>query len=274
MPETSERRERSREEGRRMSIRTTGLTVKIRKQVLIQPLDLVVQACEFVGILGPSGCGKSTLLRSLAGIQAATGEVMLDGKPASSQRVGFVPQDDVVHGALTVEKALRYTGRLLGLSGTTLEERLEAVIVSLDLGERRKVPTQRLSGGQRKRVSIGVELMANPGILFLDEPTAGLDPALEESFMESCQQLARQGRTVLMSTHVMQSLERLDLVLILQKGYLVFLGKPEEALSFFGVQQLTQIYRPLAQQDPAQAHQRYRASAYFQSYVEARKASP
>lgn len=256
------------------------LNLKIGRSVLLQPMNLTFYVGEFVGVLGPSGCGKSTLLRCLAGLQRCSGEVELSGKPIARmdlderRRVGFVPQDDVVHGSLTVERALEYTGRLLGLQAETLARRVDAVIQMLELQERRKVRTSRLSGGQRKRVSIGVELMAEPQVLFLDEPTAGLDPALEESFMESCQRLARAGRTLLMSTHVMQSLDVLDLVVVLQKGYLVFLGRPQEALAHFGVPSLTQIYKPLSQQDPAQASARYSGSSYFTDYVAARQASP
>jgi len=263
-----------------VAVAARALTLKIGRSVLLQPMNLTFHVGEFVGVLGPSGCGKSTLLRCLAGLQRCSGEIELSGKPISTmnleerRRIGFVPQDDVVHGSLTVERALNYTGRLLGLEPATLAKRVDAVIQMLELQERRKVRTSRLSGGQRKRVSIGVELMAEPQVLFLDEPTAGLDPALEETFMESCQRLARGGRTLLMSTHVMQSLEVLDLVLVLQQGYLVFLGRPLEALAYFGVQNLTQIYKPLLQQDPSAASQRYASSSYFTNYVAARKASP
>lgn len=263
-----------------VAVAARTLNLKMGRSILLQPMDLTFYVGEFVGVLGPSGCGKSTLLRCLAGLQRCRGEIELSGKPIARmdleerRRIGFVPQDDVVHGSLTVERALDYTGRLLGLEEATRAKRVDAVIEMLELQERRKVRTSRLSGGQRKRVSIGVELMAEPQVLFLDEPTAGLDPALEESFMESCQRLAWAGRTLLMSTHVMQSLDILDLVVVLQQGYLVFLGRPQEALAHFGVHSLTQIYKPLLQQDPLQASQRYAASQYFSDYVTARQASP
>lgn len=263
-----------------VAVAARTLNLKIGRSVLLQPMNLTFFGGEFVGVLGPSGCGKSTLLKCLAGLQRCGGEIELGGKAISAmnleerRRIGFVPQDDVVHGSLSVERALNYTGRLLGLDAATLATRVDSVIQILELQERRKMRTSRLSGGQRKRVSIAVELMAEPQVLFLDEPTAGLDPALEESFMESCQRLAQGGRTLLMSTHVMQSLDVLDLVLVLQQGYLVFLGRPQEALAYFGVHTLTQIYKPLLQQDPASASQRYSGSPYFANYVTARKASP
>lgn len=260
------------------AITARGLTIKVGKTVLLQPMDLTFQPGEFVALLGPSGCGKSTLLRSLAGMQDLSGgQTLLQGRPVAEmtgderRKIGFVPQDDVVHGSLAVERTLLYTGRLLGLEGDALKQRVDQVIQLLELQERRKVRTDKLSGGQRKRVSIGVELMGEPQVLFLDEPTAGLDPALEHSFMANCRSLARGGRTLLMSTHVMQSLDAVDLVLILLKGYLIFLGPPAEALQFFGVTVLTQIYALLDGQEPQQWHERYARSSAFATYVNGRR---
>ncbi|MBS2034288.1 ABC transporter ATP-binding protein [bacterium] len=254
-----------------------GLSVKAGSNVLIQPLNLSFCSGEFVGVLGPSGCGKSTLLRCLAGLQApSTGEVYLGGQkfekltPQERRKIGFVPQDDVVHGSLKVERALNYTGRLMGLTGQELTSRVAQVIELLELQERRAVRTDRLSGGQRKRVSIAMELLGEPQVLFLDEPTAGLDPALEDSFMVNCRKLCQGGRTLLMSTHVMQSLDALDLVLVLLKGHLIFLGPPQQGLSYFQVPSLSMIYKQLSQQDPLAAQQRYAASSLFQTYVAGR----
>jgi ABC-type multidrug transport system ATPase subunit len=259
------------------AISAKGLAVKAGRNVLLQPLNLSFSSGEFVGVLGPSGCGKSTLLRCLAGLQTPSqGEVSLTQRPlaqltpAERRKIGFVPQDDVVHGSLRVDRALTYTGRLMGLQGEELTRRVDQVIELLELQERRKVRTDRLSGGQRKRVSIAMELLGEPQVLFLDEPTAGLDPALEDSFMNSCQNLCRGGRTLLMSTHVMQSLDCLDLVLVLLKGHLIFLGPPKEGLSYFQVPSLTMIYKQLAQQDPLQAQQRFTASPLYQTYVAGR----
>ncbi|MFN8609928.1 MAG: ABC transporter ATP-binding protein [Vulcanimicrobiota bacterium] len=259
------------------AISAKGLSVKAGRNVLLQPLDVSFLSGEFVGVLGPSGCGKSTLLRCLAGLQSASaGEVFLEGRKLDQlsaeerRKIGFVPQDDVVHGSLQVERALNYTGRLMGLAGDQLSARVSQVIELLELQERRRVRTDRLSGGQRKRVSIAMELLGEPQVLFLDEPTAGLDPALEDSFMSNCQKLCRGGRTLLMSTHVMQSLEALDLVLILLKGHLIFLGPPEQGLSYFQVPSLSMIYKQLAQQDPLQAQQRFASTSLYQTYIAGR----
>ena len=259
------------------AIKAQGLSFKVGRTVLLQPLNLAFLAGEFIGVLGPSGCGKSTLLRCLAGLQKlSAGEVSLHGTPLANltqeqrRQLGFVPQDDIVHGSLKVERSLTYTGRLLGLHGDDLKKRVDQVIGLLELGEKRALRTDRLSGGQRKRVSIAVELMGDPPVLFLDEPTAGLDPALEDSFMASCRGLCQSGRTLVMSTHVMQSIESLDLILVLQKGHLIYFGPPAEAPAYFGVPSLMQIYKHLAQQDPEAGMQRYAHSALHATYIAGR----
>ena len=260
-----------------MRIRAKDLQVKAGRTKLLQEVSLAFDPGEFVAILGPSGCGKSTLLRSLAGIQRrAAGEVSVGAvavealAPDVQSRIGFVPQDDIVHGQLTVERALLYSARLRNIPEAEIPPRIEEVMKQLELLERRSTRIDRLSGGQRKRVSIGVEMLIRPFLLFLDEPTAGLDPALEESFMDLCRELARSGKTVIMSTHVMQSLDRIDLIVIMLTGWLQWVGPPAAANAYFGVQHLHQIYKLLGGVKGPEGWQRYRSSAYFTQYVAAR----
>lgn len=257
-----------------MRVDATGVSVRAGRLKILQDVTLSVLSGEFVGILGPSGCGKSTLLRALSGQQKlAGGKVLLDGKPLDPRQtgpIGFVPQDDIVHTSLTVEKALHYSARLR-LPDESTGPAVEEVLQQLDLGERRKTRIERLSGGQRKRVSIGVELLTKPSVLLLDEPTAGLDPALEEQFMELCRSLASQGRTVLMTTHVMQSLDRLDLAIVMCAGRLVYFGPPAQAAGFFGVGHLNDIYRNLGAGAAEQLATRFSASPLAQVYVQGRQ---
>lgn len=257
-----------------MRVDANGVSVRAGRLKILQDVTLGVLSGEFVGILGPSGCGKSTLLRALSGQQKlAGGKVLLGGKaldPRDTGAIGFVPQDDIVHTSLTVEKALLYSARLR-LADDAIGPAVEEVVRQLDLGERRKTRIERLSGGQRKRVSIGVELLTRPKVLLLDEPTAGLDPALEEQFMDLCRTLARQGRTVLMTTHVMQSLDRLDLVIVMCAGRLVYFGPPAQTAAFFGVGHLNDIYRQLTSAAAEQLATRYAASPLAQTYVQGRQ---
>jgi len=119
------------------------------------------------------------------------------------------------------------------------------VLRSLELDSQAKTKIKKLSGGQRKRVNLGIELLTSPPLLFLDEPTSGLDPALEERMMKLFHKLSREGRTVIVSTHIMESLHVLDLVAILHKGWLVFYGPPDLALNSFKVQEFADIYNKL-----------------------------
>ena len=255
-------------------IRAKDLNLKIGRHQLLQEVFLAFDPGEFVGVLGPSGCGKSTLLRTLAGLQRKTGGVVtIDGVAVEAlstdikSRIAFVPQDDIVHGPLTVERALYFSARLRNVPDAEISSRIDEVIGQLGLTERRKNRIDRLSGGQRKRVSIGVELLTRPFLLFLDEPTAGLDPALEEQFMDLCRDLTRSSRTVVMSTHVMQSLDRLDLVVIMQAGWMQWIGPPQLALTYFGVQHLHDVYKVLTKQDPQAGWQRYHDSPFFNQFV-------
>ncbi len=251
-------------------VEASGLAKSHGRHSVLKGLSLSVLPGECVGILGSSGCGKSTLLGLLAGLlEPDAGSVRLDGRPPRelpAGAIGFVPQDDIVHLALRVESALDYAARLrLGGEGD-LQARVDGILELLDLKEQRGVRIGRLSGGQRKRVSIGVELLGGPGLLFLDEPTAGLDPALEERFMDLFRNLADGGRTVLLTTHVLQSLSRLDLVAVLGGGGLAWYGPPSEMLSWFRVGEAREIYPLLASEGSALVR-RYAGSSWHRDLV-------
>jgi ABC-type multidrug transport system ATPase subunit len=251
-----------------------NLGVKIGKAQLLQQISLAIRPGEFVGLLGPSGCGKSTLLGRMAGLhRPSSGQVLLNDIPLQSlaadvkRSIGFVPQDDIVHGPLTVESALNYSARLRQIPTTDIKTRVDELVETLELSERRKTRIDRLSGGQRKRVSIAVELLNDPNWLFLDEPTAGLDPALEENFMDTCKKLTQKSKAVVMSTHVIQSLDRLDLLIVLLKGVIQYVGPASQASTYFGVQHLHQIYKLLSNTQPLEGWGRFQQTAYFGDYI-------
>ncbi len=261
-----------------MRLDARKLAFRVGKTEILQDVSLSVLAGEFVGVLGPSGCGKSTLLKVLGGqLQASEGAVTFDGasfQPDTGRSIGFVPQDDIVHLGLTVEKALHYSARLRMDGEATPEQHQAAVeeaLTQLDLKERRGLKISKLSGGQRKRVSIGVELLTQPSLLFLDEPTSGLDPALEEQFMQLCRQLARSGRTVVTTTHILQSLNLLDLVVVLTAGRLAYFGPVTEMGAFFGLAHPQEVYRLLQREEPADLASRYLRSSIQMEYVRERQ---
>lgn len=211
---------------------------------LLHEITLTIAPGEFVGILGPSGAGKTTLLTTLNGFtRPDRGQVLLDEIPLEATEsmfrnvIGYVPQDDILHPELSVEASLEYSARLRlssDLSPTQRAEIVNGTIETLGLSQVRATPIHRLSGGQRKRVSIGAELLVRPSLLFLDEPTSGLDPSTEDRLMRHFRRMSENGTTVVITTHVLYNLALLDKVAILAQGRLVFFGTPAEALTFFG----------------------------------------
>ncbi|MDR3406424.1 MAG: FHA domain-containing protein [Chthoniobacter sp.] len=225
---------------------------------ILDDVALTIPASRFVGIIGPSGAGKSSLLTTLSGLRAPeAGQVLVNGKDIyaghEAQSFGFVPQEDIVHAELTVDQALRYSARLRLPAGTPPREIDKLLLQTMDqLGLRPHVhkPISRLSGGQRKRVSVGVELLAKPAILFLDEPSSGLDPATEFQLMELLRDLADTGCTIVCTTHVMENAYLMDQLIVLCGGILAFQGSAQAAREYFSVQKLTGLYDRLADRPP------------------------
>ena len=227
---------------------------------ILNRAGFVAEPGQFIGILGPSGAGKTTLLNALSGLRPAeSGKILFDQtdlyKNLGQLRslFGYVPQDDIVHSDLTVTEALTFAARLRLPAGTPRSEIVKLVdhtIASLGLSDRVSLKIGRLSGGQRKRVSVGVELLSRPPLLFLDEPTSGLDPLAEFKLMELLRRLADTGCTVVCTTHVMENVYLMDQIAIISDGRVVFQGAPDEARSRFGVTRLSALYDALQAIDP------------------------
>jgi ABC transport system ATP-binding/permease protein len=228
-----------------LKVEAIGLNKWVRKDLnILQNISLAFQPRELIVVVGQSGGGKSTLVDAIIGYRPAThGEVLVNGTnvyrnfDAVRNDIGFVPQRDIIHTGLTVYQALDYTARLRMPRDTSKEERhkrIMEVLEDLDLLHRKDNPISRLSGGQQKRVSIGVELLTSPGLFFLDEPTSGLDPGTETAFMHLMRRLADQGRTIVLVTHATKNVMLADKVVFLARGgYMAWFGPPDEALSYF-----------------------------------------
>ncbi|HKO97649.1 MAG TPA: FHA domain-containing protein [Pyrinomonadaceae bacterium] len=222
---------------------------------LLDDVCLSIQPNEFVGLLGPSGAGKSTLMDSLNGMRpASSGQVLVNNLDlyqhleSLKQSIGYVPQDDIIHRELSVYKTLYYVARLRlsrDISTKEINQIVGEVMDVTGLSERRDVPISQLSGGQRKRVSIAVELITKPSVIFLDEPTSGLDPATEEKVMKLFRQIAESGRTVILTTHAMENVKLFDKLVLLMRGKLVFYGEPHEALAHVGAESFKELYDKL-----------------------------
>ena len=227
-------------------------------RTLLEGISLDVSPARFVGVIGPSGAGKSSLLSILAGLGAPTsGEVIVDGVPVApgggANHWGFVPQAEIVHAELTVSQALDFAARLRFSRRTPPLELRKLVLQTmsqLGLREQAGARIANLSGGQRKRVSVAVELLSRPPVLFLDEPTSGLDPATEFKLMELLRDLADRGCTVLCTTHVMENVYLMDQINVIMAGRVIFFGTPQEIRDFFGVQRLATLYDRLEEKTP------------------------
>jgi ABC-type multidrug transport system ATPase subunit len=251
--------------------------------VLLNDISLAIPPRKFVALVGGSGAGKSTLMDALNGLRPAQeGSVLYNGEDyysnlaAFNTQLGYVPQDDIVHRDLTVEHALYYAARLRLPGDFTREQiqwRIDEVLEDVEMTERRHLLVSKLSGGQRKRVSIALELLANPSVFFLDEPTSGLDPGLDRKMMSLLRRLADKGHTIVLVTHATNNINSCDYVCFLAAGgRLAYFGPPNAAKAYFEKTDFAEIYSSLEPSKenpniPAEAEARFRASPDYQQYV-------
>lgn len=256
-----------------------------RHKVLVNDISLVIPPRTFVAIVGGSGAGKSTLMDTLNGRRPAQdGKVYYNGQDyyqhlaAFSTQLGYVPQKDIIHGDLTVERALYYAAKLRlpdDYTNEQIKQRITEVLEDVEMADRRQLMIKKLSGGQQKRVSIALELLANPSVFFLDEPTSGLDPGLDRKMMALLRRLADRGRTIILVTHATNNINFCDYVCFLCKGgRLAYYGPPDEAKVYFDKADFAEIYSALEPADgdenkePAQAEARFRQSVEYRRYIE------
>ncbi|MGZ4511243.1 MAG: FHA domain-containing protein [Mycobacterium sp.] len=255
--------------------RTGGLDVRgvtwtiENNKTLLDDISLGAQPGTLTAVIGPSGAGKSTFARLVAGYTHPTrGTVAFEGHNVHAEyaslrsRIGMVPQDDVVHGQLTVQQALMYAAELRLPPDTTKDDRAQVVarvLEELEMTQHLHTRVDKLSGGQRKRASVALELLTGPSLLILDEPTSGLDPALDRQVMTMLRQLADAGRVVLVVTHSLTYLDVCDQVLLLAPGgKTAFCGPPSQIGPAMGTTNWADIFSTVAN-DPDGAKSRYLA---------------
>jgi ABC-type multidrug transport system ATPase subunit/pSer/pThr/pTyr-binding forkhead associated (FHA) protein len=257
--------------------RTTG-----QPKLLLDDLSLVVKPKELIGLLGPSGAGKTTLMNALNGfVKPTSGKVLYNGADlyqnldAMKSTIGFVPQEDIMHRQLSVRRCLYYAAKLRlsdDISDDEINRRVEEMLETLKLDQQRwDNPVATLSGGQRKRVSLGIELLPKPGVLFLDEPTAGLDPRTETLMMMLFRQLANQGSTIIITTHLLGSFGVLDKVVVLVQGRLAYYGPGTKFLEYFKAETPPDVYDDLTDNNTIpyalDLKKRFQSSPMYQNLV-------
>ncbi len=251
---------------------------------LLQDINFTVEPGEFVGVFGTSGSGKSTLLDALNGRRPATsGQILYNGTNLYEAfdlfrtAIGYVPQQDIVHRNIVMQHALKYTAKLRlppDTSDSEMDSNATQILGKVGLAEKASLLVNTpapLSGGQLKRVSLAVELVANPNVLFLDEVTSGLDAGTDKKMMELFRSLADDKKTVICITHTLENIETCHLVVLLHQGRLVFYGPPQAVIGYFGIHRLSDIYETLESKPASFWADKYRASSFYQLYVEKRK---
>ena len=253
-----------------LDVRAVTWTIENDK-TLLDTISFIARPGTLTAIIGPSGAGKSTLARLIAGYTHPTsGTVSFEGHNIHAEyaslrsRIGMVPQDDVVHGQLTVNQALMYAAELRLPPDTTTEDRaavVSEVLGELEMTQHADTRVDKLSGGQRKRASVALELLTGPSLLILDEPTSGLDPALDRQVMTMLRDLADAGRVVLVVTHSLTYLDVCDQVLLLAPGgKTAFCGPPSRIGPEMGTTNWADIFSTVAS-DPHGANARYLTSS-------------
>ena len=257
-----------------VATRTGGLEVRdvgftIGEKALLQNISMTARPGTLTALIGGSGAGKSTLSRLVAGYTTpSSGAVTFEGHNIHTEyaslrsRIGMVPQDDVVHRQLTVNQALGYAAELRLPPDTSKADRdqvVAEVLEELSLTNHADTRVDNLSGGQRKRASVALELLTGPSLLILDEPTSGLDPALDLQVMTMLRQLADAGRVVLVVTHSLTYLDICDQVLLMAPGgKTAFLGPPPQIGEVMGTTNWAHIFAKVGA-DPDEANRRFLA---------------
>jgi ABC transport system ATP-binding/permease protein len=251
--------------------------------VLLNDISLAIPAGAFVALVGSSGAGKSTLMNAINGSQTLQqGKLFYNGQNyhqyASTFRKqqGYVPQDDIVHQSLTVERALYYAAKMRLPAHYTRDQiarRIDEVLEDVDLKGRRSLMISKLSGGQRKRVSIALELLDKPSVFFLDEPTSGLDPGLDQKMMLLLRKLANKGQTIVVVTHATSNITLCDYICFLAPGgRLAYFGPPDRAQLYFGRTAFAEIYGLLEPslehpKAPEEFENRFKFSRDYHKYI-------
>jgi ABC-2 type transport system ATP-binding protein len=242
------------------AVETIGLRKTFGPLVAVDRLDLTIHRGEVFGLLGPNGSGKTTTIRMLCGLLTPTaGKAIVVGHDVAVEpeavrtRIGYMSQRYGLYDDLTVEENLNFYAAIYGLHGRARTDRLEAHMREIGITEFRSQLAGTLSGGWKQRLALACATAHEPEMLFLDEPTAGVDPAARRAFWNSIYQLAARGTTILVTTHYMDEAARCLRLAFLSRGHLIGLGTVKEILAQFNQPTIEDVFIELQRRDEGAA---------------------
>jgi len=226
----------------KMILETRNLTKKFGDFTAVNEVNLAIQEGEIFGLLGPNGAGKTTTISMITGLLKPTsGSITVDGIDLLTDtnkvkaKLGLVPQELALYPTLSARDNLKFFGSIYGLGGTKLRERVDVMLAMVELTERANEAIQNYSGGMKRRINIAAGLLHQPEVLFLDEPTVGVDPQSRNAIFEAVEELNRAATTVIYTTHYMEEAQRLcHRVAIIDEGQIIALDTPQALINSLG----------------------------------------
>lgn len=217
------------------------------KKLILSDVDMTVSEGEIYGLIGPSGAGKTTLVKLIVGMDSASqGKIEVGGISIPNlgmlQRIGYMAQSDALYPELTGEENLEFFASLFGLSKKKRSERIDYAADLVKLSPHLSQKVMAYSGGMKRRLSLAIALVHDPQVLVLDEPTVGIDPELRLSIWNELYRLKEEGKSILVTTHVMDEAEKCDRLAMMREGRLLTQGSPAELKRRFGIQSLEEIF--------------------------------
>lgn len=228
-------------------IQVTDLVQGYGKNIVISDINLSVSSGEILGLIGPSGSGKTTLINSIMGmLKPKKGSVTVLGTTMPNRkvlaRIGFMAQADALYETLTARENLTFFGQMQGMDPKDLPEQIDYATKVVSLNEDLDKHVGDYSGGMKRRLSLAIALVSNPDILILDEPTVGIDPELRQQIWQELHRLSQEGKTILLTTHVMDDAEESDSLLMIRNGIAIAQGQPDQLIEEFGVNNVEEVF--------------------------------
>ncbi|MGM0866867.1 MAG: ABC transporter ATP-binding protein [Bacillota bacterium] len=228
-------------------IQLNGLSKSFGSQKVLKSVSLNIQKGDIYGLLGPSGSGKTTLIKLMIGLETpSTGSVTFKGNKLKANElypsIGYMAQSDALYDELTAKENLSFMASLYGLKKVERKEQIEKVMTTVDLLDHLYKPVHQYSGGMKRRLSLAIALLHDPEVLFLDEPTVGIDPVLRKEIWDSFHRLKEEGRTLVITTHVMDEAERCDRLGLLSHGEIISSDTPDAIKETYGVTSIEDVF--------------------------------